>query len=48
MAYNRLTPDGLNVEHYVCFVVAGALLLLVAIANGITHVKVGGVSVGVS
>ena len=48
MATNRLTPDGLNVEHYTAIVVAVAVLVLVAIAKGITRVSVGGVSVGVS
>lgn len=48
MATNRLTPEGLNVEHYVAIVVAVAVLVLIAIAKGITGFNVGGVSVGVS
>jgi hypothetical protein len=40
MAEKRLTPTGLNVEHYVAVLVLASILLLWGIGRGIVGVKV--------
>lgn len=40
VAEKRLTPTGLNTEHYTALIVAGAVILLFLIGKGITGVKV--------
>lgn len=39
-AEKRLTPTGLNTEHYAALLVAGSVILLYLIGKGITGVKV--------